>query len=390
MIKVKLLAKINVLYIHNRPSGGAGESLYQMIYKNNFWNTKAILFLANGFLKEKFEALKPKIIVNYFNGRSWLGAIKNKNWLFWPTKIYHLPATIFFYKRIRTLVREQSVDIIHTNTINIIEGGIVAKNMNVPHFVQIRELLDLEYYNYPISKDWILKILVKYADVLIANSERTKRGLLKFKIKESKIRVIYNAIDTAKKQLNIRQYLELPSNTRIVAIVGWITPNKMIEDFLEIAKHFQDKENTKFVIVGDYGFNQEYNNEIKNTLQKLSNVILTGIIPNATEYMSSFDVLLCTCYTESFGRTVAEALIEGTPAIGVKSCAVSEIIQHEKSGFVVEKSDIAEFVKYTRLLLDDDKLNYSMGLFGKQDVKKRFGVEIIRKQFLELYKEFKK
>jgi glycosyltransferase involved in cell wall biosynthesis len=383
-------SKISVLYIHDRPSGGAGESLYQIIYKNLLWISKGAVFLSTGFLREKFEQLKPALNIYYIVGGGWLGAVKNKPWLFGFTKIYQFPKSYKYYKQIRSIVEDQSIDVIHTNTINIIEGGILGKKQGIPHFIQVRELLDLDYYSYPVSKKWIIKKLHRYSDILIANSERTKAGLLKLNADESKIRVIYNAVSPTEKQLNIRKYLDLPEYTKIVALVGWITPNKKVEDFLEIAKAFQGRADIKFVIIGGYGFSEVYNDKIKNQLQQLPNVIAAGLIPNATEYMSSFDLLICTCFTESFGRTVAEALIASTPAIGVESCAVAELIQHGKSGFVAKESDIDSFVKYTKLLLDDKELNQEMGEFGKDDAEKRFGLETIRNQYLELYQEFVK
>jgi glycosyltransferase involved in cell wall biosynthesis len=382
--------EINVLYIHDRPSGGAGESLYQMIYNNALWLSKGAVFMTTGFLKEKFEKLKPALKIYYIAGGGWLGAVKDKPWLFGLTKIYQFPKSYKYYQQIRSIAEKESIDVIHTNTINIIEGGILAKKKGIPHFIQVRELLDIDYYSYPISKKWIIKNLHQYSDMLIANSERTKAGLLKLNADENKIRVIYNAVSPTKRQLNIRELLGLPLDTKVVAIVGWITPNKKVEDFLEIAYAFQDRSDTKFVIIGDYGFSEVYNNKIRGRLEQLTNVIHAGLITNATEYMASFDLLICTCYTESFGRTVAEALIAGTPALGVESCAVAELIQHGKSGFVVPESDIVTFVKYTKLLLDDDELNVNMSKFGQEDAEKRFGLETIRNQYLELYQEFVK
>ena len=377
-----------MLYIHNRPSGGAGESLYQLVYDNQLWNSKGAIFLNPGFLKQKFDRLEPGFSSYYLKGSSWLGAIKNQAWLYWPTQAYYFLKSENFIRQIDQIIKQQNIDILHTNTINIIEGGIIGKRRNIPHFVQVRELLDLDYYQYPVSKKWIVTKLLRYADMLIANSIRTKEGLLKLGAEASKIKVIYNAVSPTSDKKDIRAFLRIPEDTKVVALVGWITPNKMVEDFLSIAGAFQNRTNTKFVIIGGYGFNDRYNQLIKSQMQLLPNVVHTGIIPNATEYFASFDLLICTCYTESYGRSVAEALIEGTPAIGVKSCAVAELIQHNKSGFVIEKSDINSLVHYTEQLLDNPTLNREMGHCGMKDAEKRFGIKTIRQEYLNLYEEY--
>jgi glycosyltransferase involved in cell wall biosynthesis len=382
--------KIRVLYIHDRPSGGAGESLYQMIFRNNHWNTKAIVFLNGGFLKEKFEQLKPSIKVNYLKNGSWLGSMKSKKWLYNLSQIYYLPKSYNFIKNVGTIIDREKINIIHTNTITIIEGGKLAKKKNISHFIQVRELIDLDYYQYLISKEKVIAKLEKNSDVIIANSERTKKGLLKLGMKKDKIKVIYNTVSPSTIQLDIRDLIQLDKEIQIVAIVGWIRPVKRIEDFIKISKQFHDMNEIKFVIIGGYGGNTNYNNFIKELIADSPNVIYINTVDNISCYMKSFNLLISTCDIESFGRTVAEALIEGTPAIGIQSCGVAEIIQHEKSGFLVEKSDVNSMVKYTKLLLDDENLNKKMGLFGKQDVEKKFGVETIRKKYLELYNEFKK
>ena len=382
------LAPIKVFYIHDRPSGGGGESLYQIVANNEKWNTTAIMFLTGGFLKDKFETLKNQTEIIIQVGSAWLGTMYNNKWLYLPTRIWDIRRSTMFYSRLNREIEKHQVDIIHSNTLNVIEGGVIGKRKGIPHFVQIRELVDLDYYQFPFYKTWVLKIVSRYSDMLIANSQRTKEGLIKLRVDPNKIRVIYNTLDAPKKQLDIRSLLNLSSGTKIVAIVGWITPNKMVEDFIAIAKQFEIRKDTKFLIIGGWGGNKNYNKKIEKLLEGTKNIINTGVIPNVTQYMGSFDVLICTCYTESFGRTVAESLISGTPAIGVESCAVAEIIKHGESGFVTDKSNIEAFVNYTKQLLDDHHLKEKMGEYGKKDVEARFGIETIRNQYLDLYLEF--
>lgn len=379
--------KIRVLYIHDRPSGGAGESLYQMIHENNLWNTKGVVFMNTGFLKNKFKKLEPNIKTYYIKGSSWLGSVKNKDWLYKLSQLYYYPRRYGFSKRINSTINQEKIEIIHTNTVTIIQGGKVAKKRSIPHIIQVRELLDLDFYKYPISKKKVIKELDLYSDVIIANSNRTKTGLLELGMKTDKIKVIHNSVSPAPIQYDIRDRLGLDKKSKIVAIVGWIRPIKRIEDFIEISKYFTERNDIKFVLVGGYGTDVKYNEQIKKQVVESSNIIYAGLLDNAPYYMKSFNLLISTCEIESFGRTVAEALIEGTPAIGIKNCAVAEIIQHEKSGYLVNKSDISSFVNYTKLLLDNESLNESMGFFGKQDVEKNFGIQKIRNQYLKLYQE---
>ncbi len=387
MISKNSFSKQKVLYLHDRPSGGAGESLFQIINKNSLWATVCVIFKSDGYLKWKFSKLEDFMLIIYIKSASWLASIKGRKWLFWPSKLYYFKSSLSFYKHIAKIVKEKEVNIIHSNTINIIEGGIFAKKKGITHFIQIRELIDLDYYKYPISKRKLVRILNRYSNCLIANSKRTKKGLIELGTPENKIRVIYNAVTPANRNLDIREYLNLPQTSRIVAIVGWITPIKNINTYLKIAETFQESLDIKFLVIGKYGFDKPYNEKIKDKIETLANTSHIELIPNITEYMASFNLLI-SLGLESFGRTVAEALIMGTPAIGIKGSAVEELIIHNKSGFILDGNDIDLFIEKTKLLLDDESLNERMGEFGKIDAEKRFGLEVVRKEYLRLYEEF--
>lgn len=380
---------MKVLYIHNRPSGGAGESLFQMINQNDLWISAAVVFVSDGFLKEKFKRLEPTTKIIFQTGSSWLGAWRNSPWLYPFTQLYDFRRKVKFFLKIYTLAKDLKVDVIHTNTINLIEGGIVGQLLGIPHFLQVRELMDLDYYQLPLKNAWALKIASKFSTRLIANSKRTLASIVHHGVHEKNIEVIYNLVNPPSQKLEIRTLLNLSSDTQIVAIVGWITPNKMVEDFIEIAKNFQTDSKVKFVIIGGWGGNQAYNKKIEQQMVGVSNLVHAGLVKNAVDYMNSFDILLCPCFTESFGRTVAEALIVETPAIGVKSCAVAEIIDHGQSGYLVEKSDIKAFSKYVRLLLSEPEKRKEMGNFGKKQMEIRFGQKKIRQDFLNLYETHK-
>ena len=376
---------MKILYLHDRPSGGAGQSLYYMVSDAKEWES-IVCFSSSGFLKSKFKKIENSVPQFYFQIPSWLYSRKNSLVYYFLTQLYLLPRRIQFIRRLYKIVKQFDVDIIHSNSITNIEGGIVAKILGLKHVIQIRELLDLDYYQYPISKKVLLRILLFFSDRLIANSNRTAQALMRLGVQEANIDVIYNIVNPSEEQEDIRSLLGYSKSIKVVAIVGWITPNKKIEDFIEVAKQFEADETIKFVLIGGWGGKENYNNKIKELLNTVSNIKITGVLESAEKYMASLDILLCPCYTESFGRTVGEALVNGTPAIGINSCAVSEIIDHEKSGYLVKEGDINAMGEYTSKLLNEHQLNRKFGEYGVQKARETFSKKIILKQFHLLYK----
>ena len=364
------------------PSGGAGESLLQIIKSAKQDHNCYILFSKEGFLKKKFDAISSEVPQYYFKTTgSW---ISNRDFGWWPINMARMIIGIYpkigFIKQVRKLVKEHNIDFIYSNTISMNEGAIAAKLSGIPHLWQVRELFDLDYYRFGLSKKTVVKLLGAFSKYIVCNSYRTKEVIRHFNGNMKKVEVIYNLVNPHPKKLDIRDHLKLDPSTKIVAILGWITPNKRIEDFIDVANNFRNPK-IKFLIIGGYGGKYNYDDIIKTKLKKSSNIdniILTGILPNAVNYLSSI---------ESFGRTVGEALIAGTPTIGIKGTATEELIQHEKSGYIVEKGDVEKMTFYTKKLLSDEELRKSMGEQGKKYMQQNFSSDSIFHQYQHLFKK---
>lgn len=383
---------MNILFVHDKPSGGAGESLLQIIQSIRGEHQPHVIFAQEGFLKDKYKAIQDEVPVYYhpMAAGSWLlNRDFNNRILNYARLGASLPFKSKFVRFIVKKAKEHKIDVIYSNTIYLIEGAIAAKILGIPHIWQIRELYDLDYYKYCLPKQDVTKILGWFSKKIVCNSYRTREVVKKFGGNLDKVEVIHNLVNPPKENLDIKAHLNLPSHVKTACILGWITPNKMIEDFLAVADQFSDND-IKFLIIGGFGGRENYNNKIKELLasnNNKANIIHTGIIPTAVNYLNSVDVLLCPCYTESFGRTVAEAQVVGTPAIGIKGSATQELIQDKISGYIVEKSDIEAMTKHTKTLLENDQLRAEMGEAGQQYILANFSKQALLSKYLKLFND---
>ena len=380
---------MRVLYVQDRPSGGAGESLYQIISGRKKIEDSWIIFGGEGFQRKKFEELPLPQRPIYQNAHSWCA----RRWedkmglsFFWRVLVspFHLP---FLIKIIRT-AKKNKIQVIHTNCIYLIEGALAAKILGLPHLWQVRELMDLDYYQYILPKSWVVRLMQRLSTKIICNSNRTKKALMGNRADEKKLSIIYNIVNAPRENKDLKAHLKLPSDTRLVAILGWISPNKRVEDFIALASKMAGVENLKFLIIGGWGGVQSYNQKIENMITaspNRKNIVHTGIIKNADQYLSSLDLLVCPCFTESFGRTVGEALAAGVPAIGVKDTAVAEIIDHGETGYLVDKGDVDKMARYVERLLSDERQRKVFGAMGQERMHERFSSKVAIPQFEALY-----
>ena len=83
-----------------------------------------------------------------------------------------------------------------------------------------------------------------------------------------------------------------------------------------------------------------------NGAEALSNLTITGTLPHEKmkDYIRNADIYLATTM-ETFGIGILEALASGIPVLGYKWGAITDIVTHEKNGYLVDPGDIDGLVK---------------------------------------------
>ena len=350
-----------------------------------------IVFFADGFLKNRFDKLRDKVPQYQLQGFNWVARDKRPFFLNYVRFLLAIPRMFFTVRKIIHICRKHRIDVVHTNCITQLEGALAAWWLGKPHFWQIRELIDLDYYQYLWSKKFVCRVVSRLSDGIICNSLRTKEAIQGFGIPESKLRLAYNITEKVENTADITELDESLQDHKIVCYVGWITPNKRVEDFVALVDRLSDQK-VKFLIIGDWGGIESYNEKVRYQIQQLkcpSSLVITGAISNAAQYLSSVDLLVCPCYTESFGRTVAEALAAATPAIGVRNCAVAEIIDDGQSGYLYESGNVDQLEKQVKSLLAEPEALEEYGRFGQQQVLEKFGPETVTAELAAIYSESK-
>lgn len=78
---------------------------------------------------------------------------------------------------------------------------------------------------------------------------------------------------------------------------------------------------------------------------------------------ASADIFVMPSDSETLGFVVLEAMASGIPVVGVAAGGLVDIIQNEKTGFLVQNSeDMIEFSEKTKELIDNKDIRSSYGL----------------------------
>ena len=222
-------------------------------------------------------------------------------------------------------------DVIHANDWMTVPAGIMLKDKGVPFIFHVHSTEFDRTNNKP--REWVVdmeKMGAEKADLVIANSKKTKRQLVEvYGINENKIKVVYNGI-------NLDRFKSSPNKPlkrfgeKVVLFVGRLTIQKGVWHLLHAAKMVNSIDpRVKFVVVGD-GPDRKYLIKLAVSMGLEKNIIFTGKVSDEellAAYQSS-DMFVMPSVSEPFGIVALEAIASGNPTIVSKTSGVGEIINH--------------------------------------------------------------
>lgn len=178
-----------------------------------------------------------------------------------------------------------------------------------------------------------------------------------------------NLFNPSKRSEEFRKRLA-PNGEIILVCVSRLAPEKGFEFLAGAAKRLDELGITfKLLIVGG-NQNPQVVQDIKDYFGYLvddGKVIFAGFLKGeelATAYASG-DVFLHCSITETFGLVVLESMASGVPVIARDEGGPSEIVAHERSGYLVQPQDLDGFVQ--RILeLEHLELRVSMGVEARK------------------------
>ena len=97
------------------------------------------------------------------------------------------------------------------------------------------------------------------------------------------------------------------------------------------------------------------------------------------------DVFLLPTYKEGFGITIEEAMSFGMPVISTNINAIPELVENEKTGFLIEPGNLQELTEKMQILIDDKELRRKMRKNTIERFKNKFWYERTNKELYKVY-----
>lgn len=248
------------------------------------------------------------------------------------------------------IIRRERIALVHTNMEVVLDGGIAARLLRVPHVMHYRG----NTIDEPIRVfDALVAIWTRLADHVFCISNATaeifwKRG------HRAHVEALYNPVAVerfraAVRSDEVRRQLGARDDDVLVGTVGRLHPRKDIETFVRAAARVaKDDPRARFVIVGSAEVPEEHAYEARvrglaGELGIADRLVWAGARRDMPEVLKALDVFVLCSRHEGFGRVVAEAMAAGLPMVLTDEGAFPEIVRDVRGARLARPQDVRAF-----------------------------------------------
>ncbi|GIK10696.1 MAG: glycosyl transferase [Anaerolineaceae bacterium] len=227
----------------------------------------------------------------------------------------------------------------------------------------------------------------------IAVSERDRQNLLRARIPEDDIALIYNAVDAAQPPPADRGFLRrefnLPTDSTVCLAVGRLVRVKgydvLVEAIKQAASHMS---NIVCVIVGEGEAHEELTRQIHEAGLD-GRVILAGYLPRETiaSALASCDVFAMPSRYEGTPIAVLEAAAMACPILASDAGGIPELVANEEHALLVQPEDPSALAQGLIRLGADRAFARRLGENAQRRVREKFSLEAQVAATMDVYRK---
>ncbi len=251
-----------------------------------------------------------------------------------------LPAALVLAR----VIRRESYDVAHLgNGMRANFDGILACVMTgTPAIVHVKG-----FEKYEARERWASRRTTTVVCMTQAVLEYCKQhGLV-----APDIRVVYDAVDEAwlrpqRQAADVLADLGVPAAAKCIGIAGNIQEWKGQHVLIEAMGQLAEKEPTAHCVIvgGTHRAGEGYAATVRERVKALGlsdRIHFVGFREDIPDVMNAFDVLVhASVRPEPFGRVILEGMLLGKPVVATAAGGVPELIEHERTGFLVPPGDV--------------------------------------------------
>ncbi|MDO4697074.1 MAG: glycosyltransferase family 4 protein [Pasteurellaceae bacterium] len=194
---------------------------------------------------------------------------------------------------------------------------------------------------------------------------------------------IYGCIKPLQENPEFEQRYFSPQKAQFhIGHIGNFQPIKNFPLTIELAQHFPQHH---FYLVGS----GELENELKQQANGLNNLYFIPFTDHMGSVFKQLDLQLVPSHSEGLGGIILEGYQYQVPVIAHATGGIPEIVQQDKTGYLSEKNQLADYQAYlTELTTHPEKLNELKQQISQFCQQRNFTAERMAEEYHQLYQQF--
>lgn len=283
---------------------------------------------------------------------------------------------------LQQLIREEGVDIVHSNSLFTPYGGAASRRCGKPHVWHIRELLG----ESPV-RAVLVGLVRRWATEVIVMSTAVARMLAAGR-RPVACRVIPDGIDLGEfhpgvSGARIRRELRIPDGAPLVTFLARLDPWKGLDVFLRAARRIREElPGARFLVAGGpIPTHLDHAQRMKTLARELGIGSCTSFtdwryrLDDVPEVLAASTLLLhASVEPEPFGLVLIEAMACGRPVVATAAGGVLDIVEDGITGLLVPPGDVESTARAAIRILSAPDLAGSMGRMGRRRAEREFSL----------------
>ena len=367
---------------------GGGEYVFKTIAKSLAQNGHKVWVITNNVKDEEYQESENLKIITVDPTIEYKGGLP-------PTFADNIRYTINTIKTGRKIIKNQNIEIIHSNNFSpALAGSLLSTFTKTPHVTTIHDIFSI--YDKDFWKKWTKqsnvsgtnarlvplfeKLMMKFKfDCIHTVSNATKKDIQKIGTTKP-IHVISNCIQD-EEVINVSQ--KEKQFVYLGRLVFYKNVEVILKSFKIVIKQFPD---AKLIIAGD-GPHKKSLQQLTNKLDIKDNITFIGYVTSEQKrkILSESNALLFPSLIEGFGLVMLEAFQQNRPVITSNIPPMSDIIQNGKTGLVVDPHDENKWADSIIELIKNPEMADKMGKQGNQTLQAKYNQKIFYEKVIKMY-----
>jgi glycosyltransferase involved in cell wall biosynthesis len=243
-----------------------------------------------------------------------------------------------------------------------------------------------------LNKSWLrAKLTFPFSNIILANS---KAGLTAYQVPIKKSFFIHNGfnferINSIPKCRPFREQLQIDKEKYVIGMVASFSKYKDYQTFFKAAHQLLRKRtDIIFLAIGKDTDSDLCKNLIE--VRYKEHFRLLGKKSGIESFIEMMDIGILSTFTEGLSNSILEYMALGKPVIASTGGGTNEIVEDNKTGFLIPPSDPDQLAEKIEILLNDAELRKKMGIAGQERIKKEFTIDRMVNKYMAFYQSLVK